>query len=256
MNQHALKVLVEVAETLAFLTPIGPAPLPEIDQQEVVVEVGFRGPRCGRIVLALGPALAAQAVANLGGDSGAGVSAGESAIELAKELANVVAGNLLPALYGDDVEFAIDQPTVSATLLSAGDRCVAAAAIELLEGIMAVTVDELVGETGAGEFVANDLPTQRWLPPQFAAIIAVLTPAADELTAAEGAFLASQLAELHEAAGDARTRGLYANLMAAYSGMVASIGHGEVVCDLLRDQLPKLAHEGFWRVCSAERNHS
>lgn len=256
MNPHALRVLVEVAETLAFLTPIGPAALPEIDQQEVVVEVGFRGPRCGRVVLALGPALAGQALANLGGDSGAAVSPGENALELAKELANVVAGNLLPALYGDDVEFAIDQPTVSVTLLSAGDRCVAAAAIELLEGILAVTVDELVGETGNGEFLANQLPTQRWLPAQFAAIHAVLTPADHELTTAEGAFLASQLAELHEIAGDARTRGLHANLMAAYSGMVGSIGHGEVVCDLLRDQLPKLAHEGFWRARSAERNRS
>jgi len=251
MNQHAMQVLVEVSESLAFLTPIGEAPLPPIDQQEVVVEVGFRGPRCGRIVLALGPALAGQAVANLAGESDT-----ESALEFAKELANVVAGNLLPALYGDDVEFAIDQPAVSATLLVAGDRCVASAAIELLEGIMAVTVDELVGETGNVDSVANDLPTERWLPAQFAVIHALLTSADGELTDAEGTFLARQLAEIREAAGDSRTVRLYGNLMAAYSDMVASIGHGRVVCDLLRDQLPQLAAEGLWLFRSAEGKQS
>ena len=253
MNDRALQILAEVAETLAFLTPIGPAPLPEIDQQEVVIEVGFRGPRCGRVVLALSPNLAGQALVNLSGDPSAGDS--ESALELAKELANVVAGNLLPAIYGDKGEFAIDQPQVSAKLLVAGARCVAVAALELFEGVMAVTVDELVGDTGSGDFVANQFPKERWLPAQFGALDAVLIPP-HELTDVEGAFLAGQLAELHEVAGDERTRGLHADLMSAYSGMVASVGHGEVVCDLLRDQLPKLAQEGFWRAFSAERNQA
>ncbi len=85
------ELLAQIGADLGFLTPMEPCPWP--DDQVLAMAVDDRPPGRRRIVVALGPGVAAAMAANLGATASAG--------EIAGELANVVAGHLLPALPGD-----------------------------------------------------------------------------------------------------------------------------------------------------------
>jgi hypothetical protein len=85
------ELLARIGAELGFLTPVEPCPWPGDPTLAMAVE--DRPPGRRRIVVALGPDVAAAIAANLGTAASAG--------EIAGELANVVAGHLLPALPGD-----------------------------------------------------------------------------------------------------------------------------------------------------------
>jgi len=72
------------------------------------VEVRFRGPIEGRLVLRTGGAILPAIVANmLGEDAGAVPNAERDALG---EMANVICGNVLPEFAGNDATFNLDAP--------------------------------------------------------------------------------------------------------------------------------------------------
>jgi hypothetical protein len=110
MQRDPLDTLSECAEQLGYLTPIEPGPTPSATALELVVAVDFSGACRGIIYLGLGPGLPRQRAINMLGCPARSAIADETACEAAQELVNVVAGNVLPLVYGGDAEFRIGAP--------------------------------------------------------------------------------------------------------------------------------------------------
>jgi len=108
-------VVVDTLEKLAFLFAVpleGPAP---VDTRELAtVRVRFSGPLCGGMQLSLSrPVLAELAGNMLGADDASALSADEQHDAL-RELVNVICGNLLPLIGGNNAEFHIQTPFIPA----------------------------------------------------------------------------------------------------------------------------------------------
>ena len=132
-----LATVIGVVENLAFLTPLGPAePLPPTAQR-LVFAVAFRGTYTGRVVLALGAGVGEATFANLTGSMDASAVAPGDAIEAGKELANVIAGNLIPAIYGSQHEVHLDAPVLVAPRAIPGLHV----SLELAEGVLSVGIE-------------------------------------------------------------------------------------------------------------------
>lgn len=133
-----LGVIAAVAENLALLMPAGPA---ESDPEAWLVSIAVRwvGPdgSQGRIVLALDRGVAEATAANLLGlPTGEAIPAADVQ-DACSEMANVIAGNLLPVLYGNDHEFHLHPPQVVAPAPLAGRTVVRLA---LVEGVIGVSI--------------------------------------------------------------------------------------------------------------------
>jgi hypothetical protein len=135
MSQELLRVMAEVCESLAFLTPTGPGEVPGPAAQELLLSVPFSGVRRGRVLLALGPGLAGAAAANIAPGAEA---TPDDRLEAAKELANVIAGNAIPALLGTSEEFLLAPPERLEPAPLPGE----AVAMECLEGVLAAALVE------------------------------------------------------------------------------------------------------------------
>jgi CheY-specific phosphatase CheX len=114
-------VVVDTLEKLAFLFAVpleGPAP--EDTEEVATVQVRFSGPLCGGMQLGLSrPVLAELAGNMLGADDGSALSV-EVQHDALKELMNVICGNLLPVICGNNAEFSIQPPAVLAGGARAG----------------------------------------------------------------------------------------------------------------------------------------
>ena len=141
MHRDPLDVLSECAEQLGYLTPIEPGPAPTASAMELVVAVDFSGACRGVIYLGMGTGLARQLAINMLGCPERSQIAEETACEAAQELVNVVAGNVLPLVYGGDAEFRIGAPR-RAAFPEGPSRCCASLRTE--EGMLALVV---VGES-------------------------------------------------------------------------------------------------------------
>lgn len=149
MQRDPLDTLTECAEQLGYLTPIEPGPAPAATALELVVAVEFTGACRGLIYLGLGPGLARQLAINMLGCPARSAIAEETACEAAQELVNVIAGNVLPLVYGGDAEFRIGAPR-RATFPDGPSRCYASLRTE--EGVLALVV---VGDAAAATPVAG-----------------------------------------------------------------------------------------------------
>jgi len=87
---------------------------------DTAVEVDFRGPFSGRLILAVSGGILPGIVANMLGEDEA-ASAGSQSDALG-ELANVICGNVLPLVAGDRLTFDLASPRLfdSATLPALG----------------------------------------------------------------------------------------------------------------------------------------
>jgi CheY-specific phosphatase CheX len=133
----ALRVMAEVAENLGFLTPMGIAEGLPAESQVATVGVAFTGARTGRVVLAVSRGLGDELVRNMLGLPPGTAPEDGLAGEATLEMANVIAGNLLPTLYGDQMEFHLDAPVpIPAQALPDGG-----CAVELMEGVLAMGID-------------------------------------------------------------------------------------------------------------------
>jgi CheY-specific phosphatase CheX len=75
---------------------------------EAVVEIGFRGPLTGSLVLAVAGDILPTIVANMLGEEGADTP--QARYDALGELGNVICGNALPAIAGAQAIFDIDPP--------------------------------------------------------------------------------------------------------------------------------------------------
>lgn len=135
--ETGLITVAAVVENLAFLTPLGPAEALAPADQRLVFAVVFRGPFTGRVVLALGAGVAEAMYGNLTGSGDHTAVAHDDAVEVGKELANVIAGNLIPAIYGSEHEFHLDAPVLGAPRALTGLHF----SLELAEGALSVGIE-------------------------------------------------------------------------------------------------------------------
>lgn len=78
---------------------------------EAMVEVGFRGHRSGRLLVAVYGGLLPSIALNMLGDDDAELSQ-EQLEDTLREIGNVICGNALPSLDGPDAEYHLDPPQV------------------------------------------------------------------------------------------------------------------------------------------------
>lgn len=89
-----LRVLAEVVDGLAFLTPLSEAPPPMPDEQEITIELPCGGRQQTRIVIALGQGLGRCLAGNMGAVMDPAEVTEADSVEAAQELANVIAGKM------------------------------------------------------------------------------------------------------------------------------------------------------------------
>jgi len=124
MNAGNSGILTDVVvDTLAKLAFMFAAPLekpaPAGTRELATVRVRFSGPLCGGMQLSLSLPLLAELAGNmLGADDASALSADEQHDALC-ELINVICGNLLPLIGGNNAEFHIQTPFISAAGASA-----------------------------------------------------------------------------------------------------------------------------------------
>lgn len=137
-DSACLAAIAAVAENLAFLMPIGPG---ESDPESwrVQIQVPWVGPdgSRGRIIVALDQGAAEATAANLLGLLPGESPASQDIEDACSEMANVLAGNLLPVLYGIDHEFHLNPPEPTAEEPLHGPRVVRLA---LVEGMIGVSI--------------------------------------------------------------------------------------------------------------------
>ena len=130
----------ELAENFAFLIPVGTCAEPPASTWDVILAVEFLHlgtHHRGRVLIALTASASAEAARNiLGLDPDTEVDA-ESRRDAAGELANIIAGNLLPHLFGEGEGFDLTQPSAAPDPdLTEG------VFIDLGNGILGVSVEE------------------------------------------------------------------------------------------------------------------
>jgi hypothetical protein len=134
-QQDRLRLLAEVVDGLAFLTPMGETQPPAPDQQEITVELICGGRRQQRLVLALGPGLGRCLAANMGGVMDPAETTPEDALEAALELANVVAGKMAAFATNSEGQAVSLPHVIPATVLDPASSC----CLILAEGTVALS---------------------------------------------------------------------------------------------------------------------
>ncbi len=138
MPMACLGVAAEVAQTVAYLSPIGPSRILKPAEQAMVIDVGFEGYCHGQMTVALSKDLSARLARNMLGLGEDDAVDADAEIEAAKELANILAGNVLARLWGSEVEFKLSPPRIAGPRVLSGDPLIA---LECLEGSVALSID-------------------------------------------------------------------------------------------------------------------
>lgn len=135
-DERTQTVLVQVAEQMGFLTPLGPAEAAPTGGDALVVRVAFSGPCSGAVAVAASRGLAEALARNLLAlDPAAAVSPAD-ALDALAELANVSTGNLLPLLHGDG-EYRLAAPVAGSWPVALAQT----ACLECAEGVLALAVE-------------------------------------------------------------------------------------------------------------------
>lgn len=111
LEHEIAEVARETLEKLAFVFAVDDLSEAAAETDPAFrVRVAFQGPRAGALEVALSEAVLPELAANmLGVEDPTGLSPDEQTDAL-RELANVICGNLLPRLFGEEAEFAIATP--------------------------------------------------------------------------------------------------------------------------------------------------
>ncbi|MBN2583751.1 MAG: chemotaxis protein CheX [Planctomycetes bacterium] len=127
------EVAAEAFSTLGFMFPMDEEAGDEPLTDAVVAEVSFSGPQSGALKVAVAPGLPAVLAANMmGADDEAPP---EQQLDAFKEMANVICGNILPRIAGEEAVFDVHPPEIlqGAAAPNGGRQCVAEAGL-LLDG--------------------------------------------------------------------------------------------------------------------------
>ena len=115
MNEEAKEILTTVTiETLKHLAFIFLSPEEEnsgLMSESMAVCIFFSGPISGRLVLKMSPVVVLELTANMLGIDEDRVTT-EQQYDAMKETINVICGNLLPAIGGNQTIFHIDVPEI------------------------------------------------------------------------------------------------------------------------------------------------
>jgi len=128
-EQIIARVAQEVLETMAFALVLPGEPETASDGPVVRSTVGFEGPFCGSVSLAVPEAVLPELAATMLGAEESGGPTPEQQSDALGELANVMCGNLVQALAGPEPVFRLDAPRVATepeTAPDPGVRTVAA----------------------------------------------------------------------------------------------------------------------------------
>ncbi|MBW1900193.1 MAG: chemotaxis protein CheX [Deltaproteobacteria bacterium] len=115
MNERAKEILTTVSiETLKHLAFIFLSPEEEnngLMSDSMAVGISFSGPFSGSLVLKMSPVIVLEQTSNMLGIDEDRVTT-EQQYDAMKETINVICGNLLPAISGNQVIFHIDVPEI------------------------------------------------------------------------------------------------------------------------------------------------
>lgn len=81
-------------------------------EERLVAGVQFSGPRTGELMMSIPSSLAAVFAENMLGADPGDPEANSKGVDAMKELLNMICGNLLPVLFGTDMEFKIEAPGI------------------------------------------------------------------------------------------------------------------------------------------------
>lgn len=115
MNDSRRETLSQVAQDIlratafAFGDPCAPAELPECGPAAIKARLRFQGHVSGELILAMPPDLCASLAADILTEDAAELGV-EQTHDAIKELLNVIAGNWLTAVHGDQPAFALSTP--------------------------------------------------------------------------------------------------------------------------------------------------
>ncbi|MEJ5358159.1 MAG: chemotaxis protein CheX [Desulfobacterales bacterium] len=105
------EVARETMEKLAFVFALDePAAASPPTDPEHRVQVAFRGPRRGMLEVALSAGALPELAANMLGVENPSELSADERTDALRELANVICGNLLPRLFGENAEFTLGTP--------------------------------------------------------------------------------------------------------------------------------------------------
>ncbi len=105
------EVTIDTLEKLAFLFASPAEAPPEVEESRLTtVRVEFAGAFAGGVEVSLSGPVLAELAANMLGAMDGEPLAPDAQLDALKELANVVCGNMLPALGGEEAEFSIRAP--------------------------------------------------------------------------------------------------------------------------------------------------
>lgn len=129
-----LRVLAEVVDGLAFLTPLREADTLPPEEQEITVELPCGGRQQHRIIIALGPGLGRCLAGNMEAVMDPAEVSQQDAIEAAHELANVIAGRMAAFNTGANGQAVSLPRTIPACTLDPAHTC----CLHLAEGVIAL----------------------------------------------------------------------------------------------------------------------
>lgn len=105
------EVTIDTLEKLAFLFASPVEAPPEVEELHLTtVRVEFAGAFAGGVEVSLSGPVLAELAANMLGAMDGEPLAPDAQLDALKELANVVCGNMLPVLGGEEAEFSIHAP--------------------------------------------------------------------------------------------------------------------------------------------------
>lgn len=114
VTQKAMGVLIDVLERFAFALgdPADPAEIAPPAEPACLARMTFSGPFTGSLALLMPAALGGEIAANMLGLDPGDPALERHATDAIKEILNVVCGNLLTELAGEDPVFDLSVPTV------------------------------------------------------------------------------------------------------------------------------------------------
>ena len=116
MTKSLSKTFCNIIEKLAFMfgEPVDKIDLPASEGQEYVrAEMAYNGPLAGSLAIMMPRDLCPEIAANVLGAERFDSTAAEHANDALKELLNVICGNILTAVAGEEPVFDLSVPSVS-----------------------------------------------------------------------------------------------------------------------------------------------
>ncbi len=111
INNVISRIVIETLEQLAFMFSSPDDEVSPINSDSMAVTVPFTGPFSGRLTMETTTSVIIELTANMLGIDEEDITAGQKTDAL-KETVNILCGNLLPAIGGDQAIFNINAPTI------------------------------------------------------------------------------------------------------------------------------------------------